>query len=130
MNSRLLLTLVVLAQLSTLPAFADTETNTNTAGEAITFLNAGDSLNPDPAWYGLDSLQMSPSLNGLPEADPAPEQPLLSLTDTASPQDNLWQRIRLGYAMPELNSPFTSNHESWYAARPDYVKRMVGRIEK
>lgn len=130
MNSRLLLTLVVLAQLSTLPAFADTETNTNTAGEEITFLNAGDSLNPDPAWYGLDSLQMSPSLNGLPEADPAPEQPLLSLTDAAAPQDNLWQRIRLGYAMPELNSPFTSNHESWYAARPDYVKRMVGRSEK
>jgi len=128
MNFRLLLTLVVLAQTSTLPAFADTEINT--AGEEITFLNAGDSLNPDAAWYGRDSLQMTPSLSVLPEADPVPEQPLLSLSDPAEPQDNLWQRIRLGYAMPELNSPFTSNHESWYAARPDYVKRMVGRSEK
>lgn len=45
-------------------------------------------------------------------------------------QSNLWTRIKDGYAMPDLESEYTANHEAWYSARPDYVKRMIERSQK
>lgn len=44
--------------------------------------------------------------------------------------DDLWQRIKNGYAMPESTSNLTATHEQWYSSRPDYVKRMVERSQK
>jgi membrane-bound lytic murein transglycosylase D len=44
--------------------------------------------------------------------------------------DDLRERIINGYAMPELSSPYTANHESWYASRPDYVRRMIDRSQR
>lgn len=41
--------------------------------------------------------------------------------------DDLWVRIRAGYAMPELNSPLTAHHEQWYASRQEYMTRMTER---
>lgn len=44
--------------------------------------------------------------------------------------DDLWQRIKNGYAMPESTSKLTANHENWYSSRPDYIKRMVERSQR
>lgn len=44
--------------------------------------------------------------------------------------DDLWQRIKEGYAIPDSNSELISRHESWYSSRPDYMKRMVERSQK
>ena len=44
--------------------------------------------------------------------------------------DDVWQRIKQGYALPEQSSPYTATHESWYAARPDYINRMLERSRK
>lgn len=44
--------------------------------------------------------------------------------------EGLWKRIQLGYQLKELKSPLTSKHESWYVARPDYVKRMLERSQR
>ena len=44
--------------------------------------------------------------------------------------DNLWSRIKSGYAIPNVKSQYTTNHETWYASRPDYVKRMLDRSQK
>lgn len=52
-------------------------------------------------------------------------------TDTTSPQhDDLWQRIKNGYAMPDSTSALTTKHEEWYSSRPDYVQRMVERSQR
>jgi len=41
-----------------------------------------------------------------------PADDALALTaDTDLPQRNLWQRIRSGYALPELDSPLVARHE-------------------
>ncbi len=48
----------------------------------------------------------------------------------AAPHNDLWARIKDGYAMPNVESQYTTNHEAWYAARPDYMKRMVERSQK
>ena len=40
---------------------------------------------------------------------------------------DLWERIRRGYAMPELHDELVQRHEQWYGTRPDYIERMVER---
>lgn len=40
---------------------------------------------------------------------------------------DLWQRVRGGFAMPELDNDLVRKWEQWYAARPDYVQRMTER---
>ena len=45
-------------------------------------------------------------------------------------QDDLWSRIKDGYAMPNIESAYTSKHQTWYASRPDYIKRMLERGQK
>ncbi|HLY97067.1 MAG TPA: transglycosylase SLT domain-containing protein [Sideroxyarcus sp.] len=47
-----------------------------------------------------------------------------------SPAGDLWQRIRSGYAMKDLNSPLIKRHEKWYANHPDYVLRMSERARR
>lgn len=44
--------------------------------------------------------------------------------------DDLWQRIKDGYDMPDSTSPLVTKHEDWYRSRPDYIKRMVERSQK
>ncbi|MBT3067230.1 transglycosylase SLT domain-containing protein [Rhodoferax sp. U11-2br] len=39
----------------------------------------------------------------------------------------MWDRIRLGFAMPELDNDLVRDREQWYATRPDYVQRMTDR---
>jgi len=39
----------------------------------------------------------------------------------------LWDRIRAGFAMPDLDSPLVGVRERWYASQPDYLKRMAER---
>lgn len=48
---------------------------------------------------------------------------------TAPPAD-LWARIRLGFAMPNLENELVGNREQWYATRPDYIFRMTERSSK
>jgi membrane-bound lytic murein transglycosylase D len=52
--------------------------------------------------------------------------PVSSIDLTQQPSD-LWDRIRAGFSMPDLNSPLVKNREQWYASRPDLIKQMVER---
>jgi membrane-bound lytic murein transglycosylase D len=40
---------------------------------------------------------------------------------------DIWDRIRRGFAMPDLDNPLVRNREQWYASRPDYLLRMTER---
>ncbi|MDD4978282.1 MAG: transglycosylase SLT domain-containing protein [Gallionella sp.] len=42
-------------------------------------------------------------------------------------ESDLWERIRAGYTMPELDSNLIARHERYYADRPEYVARMTER---
>lgn len=46
-----------------------------------------------------------------------------------SPID-LWDRIRRGFAMPDLDTDLVRERELWYSSRPDYVARMTERGNK
>ncbi|RFO96986.1 lytic transglycosylase [Rhodoferax lacus] len=47
-----------------------------------------------------------------------------------SPPRDLWERIRNGYAMPDLDNDLVHDREQWYANRPDYIFRMTERSKK
>jgi membrane-bound lytic murein transglycosylase D len=50
--------------------------------------------------------------------------------DRTVKQDDLWQRIRDGFAMPDLAGPLVTERVAWYAARPDYLKRVFERSRR
>ena len=47
-----------------------------------------------------------------------------------SPPQDLWDRIRRGYAMPDLDNTLVRDREQWYSSRPDYIFRMTERSKK
>jgi membrane-bound lytic murein transglycosylase D len=44
--------------------------------------------------------------------------------------DDLWQRIRNGFTMPELQSPLVVERQAWYADRPQQISIMVERSRR
>ncbi|MDM0116179.1 transglycosylase SLT domain-containing protein [Variovorax sp. J22R133] len=52
-----------------------------------------------------------------------------SVTLLAPPTD-MWDRIRRGFKMPNLEGDLVRDREQWYASRPDYIQRMTMRSNK
>jgi len=50
--------------------------------------------------------------------------PLLDLT---VPPEDLWQRLRNGFGMPDLHSPLVAERQSWYLNRPEMLRRIFER---
>ena len=46
------------------------------------------------------------------------------------PAEDLWDRIRKGFAMPDIDDPLVAKWEQWYNERPDYVARMIDRSRR
>ncbi len=53
----------------------------------------------------------------------------LNVAATSAPKD-LWERIRRGYNIPNLESDLVRDREQWYTARADYIVRMTERSRK
>ena len=49
-----------------------------------------------------------------------------TVTMLAAPLD-IWDRIRRGLTMPNLDNELVRDREQWYATRPDYIQRMTER---
>ncbi|MEI7612832.1 MAG: LysM peptidoglycan-binding domain-containing protein [Betaproteobacteria bacterium] len=47
--------------------------------------------------------------------------------DLISEADDVFQRMRTGFSMPDINSDLVLYHQQWYLNRPDYLRRMVER---
>ena len=58
--------------------------------------------------------------------DPLRPDVRLDLNDRSARVD-LWERVRNGFAMADLDSELVRERERWYASRPDYVQRMMER---
>lgn len=56
----------------------------------------------------------------------AAPKPAHSIDLTASP-DDLWIRLRNGFAMTNLNDDLVLHYQQWYQNRPDALRRMVER---
>ena len=65
-----------------------------------------------------------------PVAQPFPPAVAETLQSLPPPAEDIWVRIRKGYAMPDLEDPLVAKWEEWYASRPDYVARMIDRSRR
>ena len=61
-----------------------------------------------------------------PRATVEPRDPVALIDRTTPPQD-LWQRIRQGFAIPEMNNAIVREKTLYYAARPEYLQRIFDR---
>ena len=52
-----------------------------------------------------------------------------TIASTEPPKD-LWDRMRRGFAMPDLQTNDVTEREQWYAQRPEYIQRMTARSSK
>jgi membrane-bound lytic murein transglycosylase D len=43
---------------------------------------------------------------------------------------DLWERIRSGFTLADLDTPEVKQAEEWYASRPDYMARMIERSRR
>jgi membrane-bound lytic murein transglycosylase D len=63
-------------------------------------------------------------------APPSPPRRAIAAVPPEPPPNDLWLRIRGGFAMRDLDSPLVREWEQWYSSRPDYVARMVERSRR
>lgn len=54
------------------------------------------------------------------------DAPIAQLDLTAEP-DDLWERIRTGFSMPNLDSPVVKDREAWYVSQTASIEIMVER---
>ena len=74
---------------------------------------------------------VSPSLYPAGGLRALPTSPLASRqVHGLLPPADLWERIRRGFAMPDLDTDLVRERELWYSSRPDYVARMTERGNK
>ena len=88
-----------------------------------------------------------PSAIAVPAASPEPVAAIASVDPSAPtdapvsaapvgleplppPAEDLWARVRRGFALPDIDDPLVAKWEQWYASRPDYVARMIDRSRR
>jgi len=80
----------------------------------------------------------APSPNEAALTSPVKTAPLAQTATTAipvatvkqEPPADIWERIRTGFAMPNLEGNLVQDREQWYASKPDYILRMTERSRK
>jgi membrane-bound lytic murein transglycosylase D len=73
-----------------------------------------------------DKLMLSTSLDAVPQTFTNAHDVKLTLL----PEQDVWQRLRDGFAMPAMDSPLIAKHERWYASKPEYFARMTDRASR
>jgi membrane-bound lytic murein transglycosylase D len=84
----------------------------------------------DPEWQSLPGATGTAHLEGdAPESRALTSPALPPEGSDAATQEraDLWQRVRGGVGIPDLDGDLVRRWEQWYASRPDYVERMTQR---
>lgn len=101
------------------------------AGDAF-FANSWDNQLPGNDARGQSAQDQPPAkANSTPSK--ASDSARSTVPTIATVQTNdLWERIRAGFALPELDTPLVKNHEEWYAnpKHADSVRRSVERSRR
>ncbi|MEO0002639.1 MAG: hypothetical protein RLZZ22_331 [Pseudomonadota bacterium] len=93
---------------------------------------AADLEPPPPAPIGESRYTLKVQRGGSPTLSELRTEPGIGLRAVAPltvPTD-LWDRIRRGFAMEDLDNEPVREREQWYAARPEYIERMTARSNK
>jgi membrane-bound lytic murein transglycosylase D len=85
---------------------------------------------PTPGGTGIVDASKLPPFDGEQRSVLDPKRdPLRGVRtlDHTVPPDDLWERIRRGFAMPDIQSKLVQNNQAYYVARPDYLQRVFDR---
>jgi membrane-bound lytic murein transglycosylase D len=92
---------------------------------------------PPASVPAAQSTAAKPAEAATPSVVPAgPLQPITASAAASSgvaqlqPPADLWERIRRGFAMPNLDNDLVRQQEQWYVSRPEYMQRMTERSRK
>jgi membrane-bound lytic murein transglycosylase D len=107
-----------------LPLPSDTAAS-NASTLAVTATNAPTPNRPTAATANTSAAPNTTPLTQITEQQTASR----GVAPLAPPAD-IWERIRRGYAMKDLDSDLVRDREQWYATRPDYIFRMTERSKK
>ncbi len=66
----------------------------------------------------------------LPSVEIASPPQLPQTIDLTNETHDLFQRMRNGFSMPDINNDLVLYHQQWYLNRPDYLRRMVERSSR
>lgn len=80
----------------------------------------------NPSQMAVDEPNGAPSKD-LIQASYAPPAKADEINAPSPGTGDLWQRIRNGFALKQLDSPLVAAHVDWYAQRPDYLRRTIER---
>jgi membrane-bound lytic murein transglycosylase D len=114
-----LLAALTLAGCSTLPTPTDNPSEPNAGADSPYTLRT-------PGGRGNALIPKGP-LQSLSESSIGLQQSNVALLE---PPKDLWDRIRRGFAMPDLEDEIVRDREQWYTARPEYMERMTERGSK
>ena len=81
---------------------------------------------PAPAPAPAPTIVAAAKLPPLLKKTVAQPTPIVTIDRTTAP-DGLWERVRKGFAMPELDNPMVRSQTKWYAAHPEYLQRVFDR---
>jgi membrane-bound lytic murein transglycosylase D len=106
---------------STTPSTPNTSTTSELPAQAVPT-----AVPKTPAPPSLSRIESAPNPSlALTVESPVGLKPRSNLTLT--PPKDIWERIRRGFAMPDLENDLVRNREQWYSGRPDYMLRMTER---
>ncbi len=93
------------------------------------------SLQQDTSLHSLRISEQTPSGTGkqaspLDKIEIAEQPPIARTIDLTDEPDDLFQRLRHGFSMPDINDDLVLYHQQWYLNRPDYLRRMVDRSSR
>jgi membrane-bound lytic murein transglycosylase D len=96
---------------------------------------------PTPPETGLGAWPIAPSARPFDRALSPEDMPAAQPADSGSPRlrsavdlnaapASLWDRIRQGFGVTDLDSPLVQPQINWFANRPDFIKRTVERSSR
>ncbi|MFH1873332.1 MAG: transglycosylase SLT domain-containing protein [Pseudomonadota bacterium] len=87
-------------------------------------------LAPAPAFNYSPASPPAVALLPDPSREVQDELPPIPTIDLTTPPDDLWQRMRNGFSMPDLDSPLVADRQAWYLNRPDLLQRVFERSRR
>ncbi|MFZ5512216.1 MAG: transglycosylase SLT domain-containing protein [Pseudomonadota bacterium] len=90
---------------------------------------AADEPEPQAAPLAVETAP-SAAQAALPIVDIHDPLPAIATVDLTVPPDDLWQRVRHGFSMPNLDSELVLDWQAWYLSRPEYLKRIIERSRR
>ena len=95
------------------------------------YVHAVDPVLHGDAWFRVPITgRLPPAITPDEAAVGVTVQDVQDVAPGAAAQGDLWERIRKGFAVPDLQGKLVTEREKWYAQRPDQIDRFVERSRR